>query len=127
MFKLNEDTPTQHLALIAVAGVLVFLSMVDAVKSPATDKKELKLSSLGPRFQNPTLTWYERVFCRGYQRSFKSCGFRFIHPMRDELEEDGKRIKEGAAPDGVIVYEGHLRGTRDIASGKFVFDPMKKN
>ena len=112
MFKLNEDAPGQHKALLAVAGVMIFLSMVDAIKGeddPSVKNQQVAVSRRGPRHQNPSLSWYERVFCRGYQRSL-NCSFSFYHPLRAELEAEGKRIREKDAPNGVVLYRGRLDG-----------------
>jgi hypothetical protein len=112
--KLNSDAPAQHKALLAVAGVLIFLSLVDVVKG-GSDKSNATSNQVvlarGSKYQNPTLSWYDRIFCRGYQRSL-SCGYNFYHPLRDELESQGKRIKEKKAPDGVVLYRGRLEGVK---------------
>ena len=112
MFKLSEDAPTQHIALLAVAGCIIFLSIIDSIKSPSDDNgnnaKPVSEQST-THYRNPRLSLIERIFCRGYQRSL-SCGFTFYHPMRRELEAQGQRISEGKAPDGVTRYRGYLHG-----------------
>lgn len=122
--KLNEDMPAQHLALVAVAGVMIFLSVIDAMKGPSdpATKKVENASPDGSHYRNPRLSLWQKVFCRGYQRSM-NCGFSFYHPMRREMEAQGKRIIEKAAPDGVVVYRGHLKGEKDALSGRIEFNP----
>ena len=122
MAKLSEKFTGQHIALFAAAGCIILLNLVDAMKSPKSAEENQAVSSTGTRYRNPTLSWYQKIFCRGYQTSI-NCGFPFLHPMREELESEGKTVREGAAPDGVVVYRGHLKGSRDPFRGKLEFDP----
>ncbi len=121
--KLGKDASVQQLGVVAVAGVMIFLSVIDAIKGPSdsSDKKVKVVARDGSKYLNPRLSWYEKVFCRGYQRSL-NCGFNFYHPLRGKLEAQGKRIVEKEAPNGVVVYRGYLKGDRDD-EGKIEFDP----
>lgn len=123
MAKLSEKFTGQHIALFAAAGSVILLNVIDSMKGPKNTEEQMKTaSSSGSRYSNPSLSWYQRIFCRGYQRSI-NCGFQFLHPMKDSLEEEGKVIKEGAPQDGVVVYRGYLKGARDPFKGKIEFDP----
>jgi hypothetical protein len=113
--KLNQDNPGQHKALLIVAGCMIFLSLLDSIRGgddTSSKSKKVAVASAGPRYRNPQLSWYEKVFCRGYQRSL-SCGFKFYHPMKRQLQAEGKRIKEKPAPNGVVLYRGRLGGVED--------------
>ncbi|HMO17829.1 MAG TPA: hypothetical protein PKA63_06955 [Oligoflexia bacterium] len=124
-FKLSEEAPTQHLMLLAVAGVFIFLSLVDAIRSP---KRELASNQdmLMPgqsRYHNPEMSWYEKLFCRGYQRSFFSCNYRLLHPLREQFVSENKRIVEAPPPsDSVVLYRGHLKGQKSGIGGKVQLD-----
>ena len=123
MFKLNQDAPGQHKALLVVAGVMIFLSLIDSVRGPSEPgQKKVEVSPTGSKYRNPKISLIEKIFCRGYQRSL-NCGFSFYHPMRREMEAKGKKIREGKAPDGVVAYRGHLKGERSDFGTKFQFDP----
>ena len=120
-FELSKDTPQQHLLILVFAGAFIFLSIVEAIKAPTDD-----LMIKGPRdegetlYQNPHMTWYERLLCRGYQRS-SFCSYRLLHPFKAVFEENGIRIEERPAKTGVIRYRGPLPGHKTFG-GKIVFD-----
>ena len=122
MAKLSEKFTGQHIALFVVAGSVILLNLIDSMKSPKSGEETQVVSFNGSKYRNPSLSWYQKIFCRGYQTSV-NCGFPFMHPMRDEMESEGKRIREGAAPDGVVVYRGRLKGSKDPFKGKLEFDP----
>lgn len=122
MAKLSEKFSGQHIALFVVAGSVIMLNLIDSFKAPKSGEEKQMVSSTGSKYNNPTMSWYQRIFCRGYKTSL-ICGSPFLHPMREEMESEGKRIKEGAAPDGVIVYRGFLKGAKDPFRGKLEFDP----
>ncbi len=121
--KLNDASPQQHLAILVLAGVFIFINTIDMFKGKA--RQEEKTNGPAPRFaetlddtgevisrqtkfQNPKLSWYERIFCRGYQRS-GSCSFRFLHPFATESEAIAQGIPEGAPKnDHVVNYRGDL-------------------
>jgi len=124
MAKLSEKFTGQHIALFVAAGSVILLNVIDTLKAPRSGEQNQVTSASGSKYSNPTLTWYQKIFCRGYQTSL-NCGFPFLHPMKDELESEGKRIREGAAPDGVIVYRGRLKGSKDPFKGKLEFDPYE--
>lgn len=124
IFKLNQEAPTQHLALLAVVGVIVFLSIVDAVKGPSIqiEPEERVLRPGESRYENPQMSWYEKLFCRGYQRSFM-CSFRLLHPLKSQFEAENKTIREAPPPsDGVVLYRGHVRGQKGYLGGKVQLD-----
>lgn len=125
-FKLNEEAPTQHLALLAVVGVIIFLSIVDSFKgsSNSIEPSEQVLRPGQSRYANPEMNWYEKIFCRGYQRSFKYlCSYRLLHPLKDQFEAENKFIREAPPPsDSVVLYRGHLRGQKSGFGGKIQLD-----
>ena len=111
------------MALFAAAGSVILLNIIDTLKGPKNPGEQLKMvSSNGSKYSNPSMSWYQKIFCRGYQRSL-NCGFQFLHPMKESLEEEGETIKEAAAADGVVVYRGYLKGSKDPFKGKIEFDP----
>lgn len=122
--KLNENAPTQHLALIALAGVFIFLSLVDAVKGPSRtlEQEEQFLLPGQSRYVNPQMNWHEKIFCRGYQRSF-FCSYRLLHPLKEQFEAENRYIREAPpASDNVVVYRGHLKGQQGYFGGKIQLD-----
>ncbi len=113
-FKLNTDAPGQHTAILVFGGVLLFLSVLEVIKSPSKSADEgptvrLPYAESGQvLYGNPKLTWYEQYFCRGYQRS-GVCSYRLLHPFRPVLEEHGVEIRdEPPAKDNVVLYRGSL-------------------
>lgn len=122
MAKLSEKFTGQHIALFAAAGSVILLNLIDSMKGPSSAADTRAVSTTGSKYSNPSLSWYQKIFCRGYQTSI-NCGFPFLHPMREEMESEGKRIREGAAPDGVVVYRGYLKGSKDPFKHKLEFDP----
>ncbi len=126
IFKLSEEAPAQHLALLAVVGVIVFLSIVDAIKGPSVsiEPEERVLRPGESRYANPEMNWYERIFCRGYQRSFKYlCSYRLLHPLKSQFEAENKMIREAPPPsDSVVLYRGHLRGQKSGFGGRIQLD-----
>jgi hypothetical protein len=126
ILKLNSDAPAQHMALLAVVGVIIFLSIVDAIKGPSVqiEPEEAVIRPGESRYVNPQMNWYERIFCRGYQRSFKYlCSYRLLHPLKSQFEADNKTIREAPPPsDGVVLYRGHLKGQKNPFGGKIQLD-----
>ena len=119
--KLNESSPQQHIAIIALAGSFIFLNVLQGAK--ASSKNDSKMadpivtssidSATGQvvvrptKFQNPKLSWYEWVFCRGMQRS-SHCSFRFLHPFGSESENLGVNLPDAEPKQNHVVY---YRGT----------------
>ena len=110
--------PGQHMAILAIAGAFIFLSVVEAVKAP--DDKGPQLPTLKGSYaltgetlyENPQLSWYERLLCRGYQRS-GFCSYKTLHPFRDVWDANGIRIRESKPKTkGAVRYRGRLGGNR---------------
>ena len=119
-FKLSEEMPGQHVAILVVAGAFIFLSLVEHFKAPGEKGPTLDQVK-GPYaltgetiYRNPQLAWYERLLCRGYQRS-GFCSHKTLHPFRDVWEANGIRVRE-SRPErkGAIRYRGRLGGNRAI-------------
>lgn len=115
--KLNSDAPEQHMAILVVAGVCMFLSLISSLKSKPIDNgisDPALAMPAGPLYKNPEMKWYERAFCRGFQRS-SFCSYRFLHPMNPVIEEMGI-VMEEAPPEnsGAIDFSGSLPVNRAI-------------
>src|SRR5262245_40578430 len=96
--KLSEDAPGQHIAIMVVAGVFIFFSVISTLTAPdrtggiGEEVVQGTYAETGEvRYGNPQMTWYERLFCRGFQRS-SACSYRLLHPLKDSLEEQGVNI-----------------------------------
>lgn len=121
--------PGQHTAILAIAGAFIFLSLVEQFKAPGEDRPQLSTLK-GPYsltgetlYDNPELSWYERLLCRGYQRS-GFCSYKTLHPFRDVWEANGIRIKESRPkPKGAVRYRGSLGGNRAV-NGKMKLSEM---
>ena len=119
--KLNEQAPEQHMAILAVAGIFIFLSIVEQFKSsPAEEAARVRAKGAYAQtgetlYANPQMTWYERLLCRGYQRS-SFCSYRMLHPFKDVFEEHGIRVKESPPKKNVIDYRGPLPKNRAFRS-----------
>lgn len=112
-FKLPDNLSGQQVGILVIGGILVFMSLIQALTSstrrPGGEQQTVVEHQAGePRYQNPKMTWFEKYFCRGYQRSGR-CNFRLLHPFRDVFEEMGVEVEEGPAPQtAVIDYSGPL-------------------
>lgn len=119
--KLNDQAPEQHLAILVLAGIFVFLSLVEQFKAPSEETIDVRRSSDFAQtgrtlYDNPELAWYERYLCRGYQRS-SFCSYRLLHPFKDVFEQNGIHVKEGPpAHDNVVDYRGPLPANRAFRS-----------
>lgn len=121
--KLNSEAPEQQLAILFIGGFCVLLSLLSMLGSGGddaqTEEQETQLTSYVEtgitKYKNPKLSWYERIFCRGYQRS-ASCSPRLVHPMRSKMEELGIEINDAPAGDpNAIDYNGSLPVNRAIS------------
>lgn len=117
------------MAILAVAGAFIFLSLVEQFKAPGEKGPTLERTK-GPYavtgetlYRNPQLAWYERLLCRGYMRS-GFCSYKTLHPFKDVWDANGIRVRE-ARPKrtGAIRYRGHLGGNRAI-HGKMTLDEL---
>ncbi|MCB0325022.1 MAG: hypothetical protein KDD69_15670 [Bdellovibrionales bacterium] len=118
--KLNEQAPEQHLAILVVAGIFVFLSIVEHFKADSPQAAGAERSGTYAEtgetmYANPQMTWYERYLCRGYQRS-SFCSYRLLHPFKDMFEDSGIKVKEAPPSKNVIDYRGPLPANRAFRS-----------
>ena len=117
--KLNTDAPEQHMAIIGIAGVFMALSLISSFKSKPVDNGIDTVAQQqvaeGPLYSNPNMTWYERAFCRGFQRA-SFCSYRFLHPMNEVIKEKGFEMEEAPAKNpGAVDYRGSLPVNRAIS------------
>lgn len=128
--KLSEDAPTQHMAIMALAGAFIFLSLLQGSSSSTGDKGENEqqqavYSENGQKilYGNPTMSWYQKIFCRGFQRS-SSCSYELLHPLKPYLLAEGAEIIEGAPEQKeVILYRGELPKNKAL-NGHIVLEGM---
>lgn len=119
--KLNDQAPEQHMAILVIAGIFVFLSVVDHIKASPTDEEGKKVrtgtyAETGETmYDNPQLSWYERYLCRGYQRS-SFCSYRMLHPFKDVFDAHGIKVKESPPEKNVVDYRGPLPKNRAFQS-----------
>ena len=105
------------------------MSLVDSLKSSdsktiAGDTPQGSYQETGiTRYNNPQMSWYERWFCRGYQRS-GFCSYKTLHPFREVWDANGIRVRE-AKPKrkGAIRYRGRLGGNRAL-HGKMTLNEL---
>lgn len=120
-FKLSEDAPGQHVAILGVAGIFIFLSLVESFKQdkgPSLDTLKGSYSQTGETiYNNPQMSWWERALCRGYQRS-GFCSYKTLHPFREVWEQNGIKVAERAPiKTSPVRYRGPIQGNRSL-SGK---------
>lgn len=126
-FKLSEDAPGQHVAILCVAGVFIFLSLVESYKKdkgPSLDTLKGSYSETGQTlYNNPQMSWWEKALCRGYQRS-GYCSYKTLHPFMDVWSENGIRVAERPpAKTSPVRYRGPIQGNRSL-SGKTKLDEL---
>ncbi len=122
--KLSEEAPEQHMAVLGIAAVMIIVALVTSLgrssskPGVAAPTESAQPGAIRSKYRNPELSWYERLFCRGYQVSSLLCRPRFLHPM---VEEFGLDIEDGQAKTaGVIRYRGPI--SRNRVDGKVVLD-----
>lgn len=115
--KLNSDAPGQHIAILVLAGVAIFLSVVESIKSPSSPEEVVRApkgsyAETGETlYTNPQMSWWEKLMCRGYQRS-TNCSYRLLHPI---IEQRGLDITVPPPKhDNVIKYRGPLPVNRAL-------------
>ena len=119
--KLNADAPGQHLAILAIAGVFTALSLIDWAKGPRDNGAEI-VEVKGPYaltgetlYDNPKLSWFERYFCKGYQRS-GICSYKLRHPYEAVFSRYGIAVSEQPVKnEGIIRYRGSLPNNRALS------------
>lgn len=117
-FKFLKEASPQQLGIFVLAPVFIFINALDYFKSreredilsgrqerftESVDAATGQVSSTKTKYENPHLTWYERLLCRGYQRS-SSCSLKLRHPKTEEAEDLGIAIPEGAPAENHVVY-----------------------
>lgn len=128
-FNLNEDNPGQHMAILGVAGVFILLSLIQAItpdSTPAMQPKNVDQSYAATgkvRYGNPEMTWYERMFCRGFQRS-SMCSYRLLHPLRAAAEREGAQIYEAPPKKRKAVDYYSTEHSRSLSS-RIVLDDIE--
>lgn len=128
--KLNESAPGQHLAILIGGGVIVFLNILSYLKAPETtdpnapvikerifteqiDSQTGEVRRTETLYRNPSLSWFDRLFCRGLHRS-SNCNEEVKHPIEDQ-EELGLNAPQ--ADKKVLYYRGDLKQEKS-ADGK---------
>jgi hypothetical protein len=150
-FKLNSEAPEQSMAILAIAGVMILISVITSLGGRSKDatgqEKGPNLEAGETLYKNPQMAWYEKYLCRGYQRS-SFCSFRLLHPFTEVFDDNGIEVKAGRpekngivncqegdmgcittnpyanGPEsarGVIRYRGPVPGSRSL-SGKVVLN-----
>ena len=121
--KLSDDAPEQHVAILAVGGVMILISLISMFGGSSKgnvveQQKRAYLESGETLHKNPQMKWYEKYLCRGYQRSL-FCSSRFLHPL---VEEYGLQVRDQPPKqEGVIRYRGPVpHGS--LFSDKIVLD-----
>lgn len=129
-FKLSEDHPTQHIVILVLGGVFTFLNLLDTFKSSSNDTTQLPISytytsvdehtgevtEIVSKRKNPEMSWYEKFFCRGYQRSTR-CSYRLLHPFKAEWDDAGIEVDElPPEKDHVVRYRGPIEKNTALSS-----------
>ena len=121
--KLGDEAPEQKMAVLGIAGVMILISLISSFGGSSGPKTASNVPAVAadgqivPKYRNPQLSWYEKLFCRGYQKSWFTCSSRMLHPSLEESVEDGD--KDGKR--GVIRYQGPLP-KKSGWSGRVVLD-----
>lgn len=119
--KLSEEAPTQHLAIVVVALLFIFLNSLDAFKASQRnavengplqnftehlDEMTGEVRAQKTIWQNPKLGFVERFLCRGNQRS-SFCSYKMLVPNEEEYAD--LNIPDRAPKkDHVVNYHGSM-------------------
>ena len=122
--KLSDTAPEQHKAILVLAGVFIFINVLDVVKASwreegADGKPIQRVTQIideqtgtvvvkDTKYQNPEMSWWDRLMCRGYQRSSK-CNLKLLHPKTSDADDYGIEVPRGAPKnDHVVYFKGSL-------------------
>ena len=129
-FNINSERATEHKLLLAVAGVFVFINVLEVFKSGAEIDVKEKLpivttsvdamsgtvSNRVTKWQNPSLPFWKRYLCRGLQRS-EFCSSDSLAPagpdFEDPLDPATASVKR---EDRVIYYRGEMSKNSVLSS-----------
>lgn len=128
--KLSEEAPTQHIAIMGLAAAFIFLSLLQGSSTPGSEQdgpeeQEVNYAENGQEilYGNPKMSWYQKIFCRGFQRS-SSCSYELLHPLKPYLQAEGAEIIEGAPEQKTAIrYRGSLPQNKAI-NGHIVLDGL---
>ena len=120
------------MAILVLGGVLIFMSLIQTLKAPDRSlpgeqgKEAGTYAETGEvRYGNPTMSWYEKWFCRGFKRS-SFCNYRLLHPLKETLEDQGVEITEGPPKQReAILYKGELPKRNGLSSKVVLDDELK--
>lgn len=120
--KLATELTPQHKFIMVIGGAIFALNIISYLKAPSPeeiqgnvkiftssyDEMTGETSNIETRYENPKLTWYQAIFCRGFQRS-SFCSLKTMHPLEDEMISQGIQVPEGEAEQkGVIYFKGSI-------------------
>ncbi len=136
--KLATDLTPQHIFIMTIGGAIFALNMIMYFKASSREKEaqgETKVytssydemtgetNNVETRYENPKLTWYQSLFCRGFQRSTESffgkhvCSLKTLHPLEDEMISQGIEVPEGEAEQkGAIYFKGNIKKNSSFSS-----------
>jgi hypothetical protein len=122
-FSINTDHAMEHKAIIVLAGVFAFINVLSALKSggdkiEVRDKLPIITSSVDAvsgtvtqrvtKWQNPSMPFWKRYLCRGFQRS-DFCSTAALAPEGPDFEDplDPQSVT-ARQDDRVIYYRGSM-------------------
>lgn len=121
MFKLEGSDSIQKMILFAGGGIFAALNLFCSFGPPEADQApRVRIEDLQPGhtfWTNPELTWYERIFCRGYQHS-DGCSYRWLHPIVEAEKNKGWIPPEGPPPSKVVSQSFHAQRSSTFGQAK---------
>lgn len=128
-FNLTKDLSPQHMFIMVIGGGIFALNIISYFKASKKEEEvNMKIytssydemtgetSNVETRYENPKLSWYQAIFCKGFQRS-SICSLKTMHPLEDEMISQGIEVPEGEAEQkGVIYFKGTINKNSSFSS-----------
>lgn len=136
-FSLNSDRAPEHLAIIIGALLMAFLNILSALKADHGDASNVKMPTMTTsvdalsgqvsarvtKWENPSLPFWKRALCRGFQRA-SFCSSESLAPtgpdFEDPLDPQTAAVKTDAR---VILYRGEINKNSALTSKLEVPEP----
>jgi len=114
----SDSNKTQKLTIMIVGSIciagnllLTYFNSADGPKLPA-EIPQFSTDGQATYWQNPNLSWYQKLFCRGFQSS-SICSHAFIHPSPELVAREGGSVsgpQKGVVASTVATSRGRTLG-----------------
>lgn len=130
-FSINTEHSMEHKAILVLAGVFIFINVLQAFKSGNNEievKEKLPIMTTSvdaasgtvtqriTKWQNPSMPFWKKYLCRGFQRS-DFCSTAALAPDGPEFEDPLEPTAAAVREDNrVIYYRGSMSKNSALSS-----------